>query len=351
MSIEHTTLSLIKEDIIDFTIAHFKADPHRTKTVMLLGRSGFGKTSIMKSFSNSGYIVKAYDTSTLLTLIRVVPNVLEGYSALLLPDKEFKELIEPRENAKPVLIILDEVQGLFDLPDSKQIMLRRLIMERVLDGGSPIGDHVRFVILGNDSEDNGTGRDIVPEMAKMLSNNLAVIKLLPPTVSQFFDDADTSWGVGIEWCKPFRTAITTRFTGTFPEGLSPRNIEQCNEALLQVPQDNLALANNILVSHFADHITEVLIQHFNRLWSQEPDNSITEYVHKLLSVDTSSEVFEIFQKYTGDMDNLLNAFDGKHNRKFKQSLVDSIVSAQNLSPKQRLLVQNVFLDRNTFESM
>ena len=352
MSIEHTALPLDKADLLEFVEAHFQADPHNTKTVLLLGRSGFGKTSTIKyHFENNGYIVKPYETATLLTLIRVVPNVLEGYSTLLLPDIEFKQLIEPKENADKVLIILDEVQGLFDLPDSKQIMLRRLIMERVLDGGSPIGDHVRFIILGNDGDDNGTGRDIVPELAGMLSNNLAVVKLDPPSVPEFFHDADTTWGTNIKWCKAFRSALLERFSGTFPNGLSFRNIRQCNEALNQVSPSNYRLAQNIVMCHFPDHISNIITPTFARLWQNKPDSDIPVLVDKLMETKVDSEIFTLFQGYLGDIDDLFTQLEGKTNRSFNSTLIDNISSSLGLTVHQKLKLRNIFLDRNTFQSM
>jgi hypothetical protein len=332
---------LPKQELIDFVAAHIATT--EGKTPLIIGGSGFGKTAILKGFENLGYEVSFQDAATLLTSIRIIPDIQNGFSKVVMPSQSFKERLEQQENGKPFLVLIEEVQGIAELQTLEQLKLRQLIVERLIGNQFKIGDHVRFVLLGNNGSQNGYNQEIESMMAEMLSNNIVTVELVLPTVADWFNDAENGWGANVKWCKPFTYALKQQFTNNFPAGLTPRGIFQVNAVLAKV--QNVTIAEQVVTSSFDIKISQAIIPLMNRAWNYEAGTNIGDTIALLEKCVEDSEVFECLCRHPDDIDVLLTkllSIDKSKLPKLSSKSTKDIGNSLQLSNAQKAELHEIF---------
>lgn len=204
-----TPITHIVEQIILFR------QVHPPRTIMIEGRSGHGKTTMIREgLNNAGITTHEYHVSMLLDSIMVFPNVMKGtVNVAMLQD--LQDILF--DSTEPTVIMLEEIQGVQSLPMDSMLKLRALVMERTV-GGRPISPEVSFVMIGNTSDQSGYGMETYEFMAEMLRNNLNHHTISPVAVEEWVEYALQKGNVS----EVFVNAIQEMLKYAFPEWLTPR---------------------------------------------------------------------------------------------------------------------------------
>lgn len=188
---------------------------HPPRTIMIEGKSGHGKTTMLREGLNSlGINTYEYHVSMLLDSIMVFPNVMKGtVNVAMLQD--LQDILF--DSTEPTVIMLEEIQGVQSLPMDSMLKLRALVMERTV-GGRPISPEVSFVMIGNTSDQSGYGMETYEFMAEMLRNNLNYHTSTPISVEEWAKYALQKGSVS----EVFINVIQEMLKYAFPEWLTPR---------------------------------------------------------------------------------------------------------------------------------